>query len=393
MSSTNQAWKQTRKARKDKGHKDVGEEAVQKMMVDESQLFTFMHQVNEVYQEHLKKPPPFARYILLGLQSTGKSTLVERLLKFPMNVVAEGTGTRCPLYVSCIHDIGSTEPECELTGCSACAAVPGRITHENVFQRVTIHNRDHVRNGFTEEPLRLKVRSEKVQNMFFVDLPGIITTLGQGEDRRKVIKRILKQEMQQPNTKLLVLLEPKEFATNSIIDFVDSTLGNRGEWLPKTLFLMTKFDLRVPDSLTGGKSNRFLEEYWKNGIKPYMVITPTMQKPTEGMAEGVQYKERMSLLCRADDAERSTLEKWMEDMERAFAEDSSCERLDVGFLSFMGFRSAVRTMNEMLLEDTRNRLPVVLDDLKRRLASTRSELQSLDVASRSSKGSMREVGC
>ena len=72
--------------------------------------------------------PSVVRYVLLGMQSSGKSSIVERLIKFPMNVVAEGTGTRCPLYVTCIDDKNAITPECELTGCDACEGQGTNIT-------------------------------------------------------------------------------------------------------------------------------------------------------------------------------------------------------------------------------------------------------------------------
>lgn len=359
---------------------DTEAAAMERLFVDESQLFTFMHQVNEIYLDLLKQPPPFARYILLGLQSTGKSTQVERLLKFPMNIVAEGTGTRCPLYVTCIHEKTITEAECRLSGCSKCANADERISLKDVFSKVTTHNKEHV-NGFSNDPLRLSVKSKDVHNMFFVDLPGIITTKGTGDDNRKAIKDILKKEIKVPNTKLLVLLEPKEFATNSIIDFVDETLGKREAWVPKTLFLMTKFDLRTSDSLTGGKTNRFLDEYWANGISPFMVITPTLQKATETMSAEEQYQARQQLLDSAGQFEQGKFSDWRDAMARAFAEDARSEEFAAKFEPYIGFAAAVAEMNRLLLEDTRGRLPQVLQDLSKKRETAVAELSSLEEAS------------
>eukprot|EP00929_Paragymnodinium_shiwhaense_P104120 TRINITY_DN68159_c0_g1_i1.p1 TRINITY_DN68159_c0_g1~~TRINITY_DN68159_c0_g1_i1.p1 ORF type:complete len:980 (-),score=234.70 TRINITY_DN68159_c0_g1_i1:31-2970(-) len=350
---------------------------LQRMFIDESQLFSFMHQVNEIYLDHLNQPPPFARYILLGLQSTGKSTIVERLLKFPMNIVAEGTGTRCPLYVTCIYDKTVNEAECELSGCERCAQNDGgRVKLHDVFTRVTAHNKDHV-DSFSKDALRLKVKSKHVQNMFFVDLPGIITTKGQGDDKREAIKEILRTEIKVPNTKLLVLLEPKEYSTNSIVDFLDETLRHRNEWLPKSLFLMTKFDRRTGDSLTGGKSNRFLDEYWSNSIKPFMVITPTMQRSADTMKPEEQYKERQRLLDTAADFEKKQFEDWKGAMSDAFHEDPNSEDFGEKFLPYIGYPSAVTEMNRLLLEDTRARLPQVLRDLTHRCDLARNELENL----------------
>jgi hypothetical protein len=80
------------------GGTDMLDSFVKKLSGDENAMVEFMHQVNEVYHSKLRSPPPFMRYILIGLQSTGKSTVVERMLKFPMNIVAEGTGN--PTFIN-----------------------------------------------------------------------------------------------------------------------------------------------------------------------------------------------------------------------------------------------------------------------------------------------------
>lgn len=58
------------------------------------------------------------------------------------------------------------------------------------------------------------------------------------------------------NTKVC-LLEPKEFATNSIIDFCDESQDGREDWLEMAIFVMNKFNKQVDDSRTGSKAIAF----------------------------------------------------------------------------------------------------------------------------------------
>ena len=143
--------------------------------VPEDDMFHYIHKINEFYFTHLHQPSPFMRFIFIGNQSAGKSTIVERILQFPMNVVAEGTGTRCPLFVTTTHDTTKTEPVCTLSGCPKCEAATdnGKVHFHHVFHKITSHNADHVVGGFSSEALRLHVESPSVPNMIFVDLPGI----------------------------------------------------------------------------------------------------------------------------------------------------------------------------------------------------------------------------
>ena len=83
---------------------------------NEDVLLNFVVKVNKVYQEKLNRPAPFMTFAICGMQSAGKSTIMERFMCAVLNIVQEVTGTRCPLYTTCIHDANLTEPKCELSG-------------------------------------------------------------------------------------------------------------------------------------------------------------------------------------------------------------------------------------------------------------------------------------
>jgi hypothetical protein len=83
---------------------------------NEDELLKFVAQVNEVFQEKLKKSAPFMTFVFYGMQSAGKSTIMERFLNAAINIVHEGTGTRCPLDTTCINDENCDVPSCDLSG-------------------------------------------------------------------------------------------------------------------------------------------------------------------------------------------------------------------------------------------------------------------------------------
>ena len=116
-------------------------------------------------------------------------------------------GTRCPLDTTCIHDANCLEPRCELSGKELGEDYAGTdLTTEQVFAAITHHNQqlgDEER--FSMEPLHLVYRANNVQNMRFVDTPGIISNLGTGKDNREEIKSILRNTMKRPNSKLYVV--------------------------------------------------------------------------------------------------------------------------------------------------------------------------------------------
>ena len=141
---------------------------------DEDVLLNFVADSNKLYQDQLDRPDPFVSFIIGGMPSSGKSTILKRFLNAPLNIVQEGTGT------SFSFD-----------------------TPEEVFAAITEHNRDlGEEDVFSTEPLYLVYRSKNVQNMRCVDTPGIILNVGTGNDNREDIEFILRSTMKKHNSKL-----------------------------------------------------------------------------------------------------------------------------------------------------------------------------------------------
>ena len=373
----------------------------------EDDLLHFVAKVNKVYQELLGKPAPFMTFVFCGMQSAGKSTIMERFLGSVLNIIQEGTGTRCPLDTTCIHDDSVLEPVCELFGEELPEESKGStLSVSTVFERITEHNKMLAsEDRFSVKPISLVYRSKDVQNMRFVDTPGkyrpvataqrgvgelrahdffsiiwflgIISNMGTGNDNREDIKVILRSEMRKPNTRLCVLLEPKEFATNPIIEFCDDSLGGRGKWLSNATFLMTKFDKQLEDSRTGSKANSFFNEFFDNLCFPHLVMTPTLAR--ENLPMDKLFKERLRLLEQSDEYEKDRFEMWQEGHERllATAAPGEDEPLHEEIQKRIGFATAKKAMREIMLKDTVERLPEVLSSLRTDLDQCEQEKQSL----------------
>jgi hypothetical protein len=294
-----------------------------------------------------------------------------------LNIVQEGTGTRCPLDTTCIHDDSCSEPRCDLSGNEVDGASFEGITIEKVFGLITKHNKKlGEEDRFSTESLRLVYRSKTVQNMRFVDTPGIISNKSTGKDNREEIQTILQSELRKPNTKLCVLLEPKEFATNPIVDFCDETFGARIKWINDATFLMTKFDKQLEDSRTASKANNFFKEFHENGCYPHLVITPTL--PKEDLAPTELFMARRELLDSANRKEKERFAAWQEGHHLFHQESAGTDNLlSEEVQNRIGFLTAKQAMREIMLEDTARRLPEVLRSLRDELSKCLKEEKSL----------------
>ena len=149
------------------------------LAMNEDELIKLVATINMTYEQKLRKPAPFMTFVLVGMQSTGKSTIMERFLGAPLNIIQEGTGTRCPLDTTCVHDANCNEPVCTLYGHELLETQGGEnVSVDKVFADIVAHNkRLGEEDRFSTAPLRLHYRAKHVQNMRFVDTPGIIENL------------------------------------------------------------------------------------------------------------------------------------------------------------------------------------------------------------------------
>jgi len=152
--------------------------------------------------------------------------------------------------------------------------------------------------------------------------------------------------MKKPNSKLCVLVEPKEFSTNAIINFCDETFGGKGKWVDNAIILMTKFDKQLEDSRSGSKANKFFSEYHENNLFPYLTITPTLDR--EDLNTDELFWKRQQLLGSSPAYEEGKFSDWMEMHEK--------------------YR----------VTDTATRLPEVLMSLRKELVKFRDELEVLE---------------
>jgi hypothetical protein len=182
--------------------------------------------------------------------------------------------------------------------------------------------------------------------------------------------------MRKANTKLCVLLEPKEFATNDIINFCDETFGEREVWMRDATFLMTKFDKQLEDSRTGSKANNFFSMFHECGCFPHLVITPTL--PKEDLPAAELYAARLDLLLSADKMETERFSAWREGHDRYRQTDPSDSVLCSEISSRIGFFSAKKVMREIMLHDCVKRLPEVLAELRKELSALCKEKKTLD---------------
>ena len=330
---------------------------------DEDRLIKCTVDLNRTYEKLFKKPAPFVTFVMVGFQSTGKTTLVDRFLGHALSTIGDGTATRCPLDITVLHDDSAdAEPSCDLEGIEL--EDPGKnLSVKDVFKRIDNHSkRLELQQKVSKEPLKLVFRSSKVQNMRLVDIPGLKDNQDSKNDDREAIASILRHEMDKPNTKLCVMLQSGlEFATQPIIRRCDEIFGKRSEWVGRAVFVMTKGDRLMDEKDSHGRVNRYFRPFHENGIYPHLISNPTLDE--SGLNHQEIYEERQRLLMTANESEENLFAEWKNRMNQKVNFHGEQGWLDEEITQRLGFDSVQQLMRTVLLEGTRECLPEVRREL------------------------------
>lgn len=191
---------------------------------------------NTIGQEAIQLP----QIVVVGSQSSGKSSVLEAIVG--KDFLPRGTGivTRRPLILQLIH---VTEGDRDW----------GKFLHN---KDKTFYDFDEIRKeienetdrgcgnnkGITKEPINLKIFSKNVLNLTLVDLPGLTRNpVGdQPDDISKQIEELLMEYVENPNSLILAVTPANtDFATSESIELARrvDTDGRR------TLAVLTKLDL------------------------------------------------------------------------------------------------------------------------------------------------------
>uniref|UniRef100_A0A8C2WKR2 Dynamin-1-like protein n=1 Tax=Cyclopterus lumpus TaxID=8103 RepID=A0A8C2WKR2_CYCLU len=160
--------------------------------------------------------------VVVGTQSSGKSSVLESLVG--RDILPRGTGivTRRPLILQLVH-IDSED-------CKKTSEENGNITVTSVI------------SGISEEPIHLKIFSPHVVNLTLVDLPGI-TKLPVGDQPKDIelqIKELIFKYISNPNSIILAVTAANtDMATSEALK-VAREVDPDGR---RTLAVVTKLDL------------------------------------------------------------------------------------------------------------------------------------------------------
>lgn len=195
--------------------------------------------------------------VVVGMQSSGKTSVIEGLVRKDFLPRGSGIVTRCPLVLQLVF---VSKDDRKVKRPNGSAEEWARFLHA---PDVLYTNFDHVREeierettrrcgnnkAICDEPINLKIFSNKVLNLTLVDLPGItkVPIGDQPEDIETQIEKLALQYIENPNTIILAITPANnDFSTSDAIKLARK-VDREGR---RTLAVLTKLDLVGPESDT-----------------------------------------------------------------------------------------------------------------------------------------------
>lgn len=159
-------------------------------------------------------------------------------MKLPFNHILSGTAsTKRPLLIILTHDASCKQPLC---------MVGDEMVPEEQLHEVIMAQNEH----FSTEPVILRVRWDQLQNLMLIDTPGMLLeatdTLKEAELR--VIEKIIAQQINQRNTRLIVVLDGlRDYGTDPIVKYLNDV---KPGWSDGAIVLVNKCDLNQVRALS-----------------------------------------------------------------------------------------------------------------------------------------------
>lgn len=187
--------------------------------------------------------------VVVGMQSVGKSSLIEAFAGLRLNNCGYGTKTRRPMVLEMLqNDSHQHKPHCQF----------GHLPHPTPIEKVAdivIDMNDQVGSGFSTIPIQLKIEHCAMPNLVIVDTPGF-------QPENKELRDLIRDQMLPPN-RFIVCLESSKtawegFTFTSLVNEVDP------DW-SRTIVVVTKFNYLLTSDIMESDvlARQYLAPYFK----------------------------------------------------------------------------------------------------------------------------------
>ena len=307
----------------------------------------FIGIIDELRDFGLQSYISLPQIVVVGLQSAGKSSLLESIVGYDFLHRGEGIVTRRPLEMRLVHAIAVDQPYGIFEKFSK-----EKITDFEAIRRKIVEYTDleaGTRKGIIDTPLVLTIYSKNCPDLSLVDLPGItkipVKDSGQPDNIEEITTELVAKYIRNPRTIILCTVQANiDISTSDAIKLAQK-YDKAGE---RTICALTKVDLTdIGSNIRSILHNE--EVVLKYGY--------------------VAVKNRSS----QDVKENVPVSKGLEN-EDAYFRERYPDLLDAGLA---GTRSLVNRLSMILSKNIQTSLPDITRELREKIDSYEQEMRTL----------------
>lgn len=203
--------------------------------------------------------PELPQMVVVGTQSSGKSSLLNAIMACDLLPLGESMVTRCPLHLQLVHapSDSANGMRAEFGTYSSGEWILVRLIHMStphpapseiaqIRQEIEAQTIALAGPGkcVSDQPIHLRIHSPYVPDLSLVDLPGLtmmaLTDQGQPKDIKEQIRALVQAHVEKPRTVILAVLPARtDLEADAALELVKE-VDPRGE---RTIGVLTKIDL------------------------------------------------------------------------------------------------------------------------------------------------------
>lgn len=223
------------------------------------QLIPVINKLQDVFNAIGTEEIDLPQIVVVGSQSSGKSSVLENIVGRDFLPRGSGIVTRRPLVLQLIHLPWDSKQDEKFSEWGEFLHKPNEMFYDfNLIREEISKETDRVTGkskGISHVPINLKIYSRNVVNLTLVDLPGItrVPIEGQPLDIEMQIRKMIQQYIEKPNAIILAVTAANSDLSNSDALQVAREYDPDGQ---RTIGVITKIDIMdkgtdAYDMLTG----------------------------------------------------------------------------------------------------------------------------------------------
>lgn len=307
-------------------------------------LIPVLNKLQDVFARVGNDSIPLPQIVVVGSQSSGKSSVLEAIVQKDFLPRGSGIVTRRPLILQLIH----TQPTDKPNEWAEFLHVPHKqfFNYQEVSDEIVAETKRVCGDsGISDLPINLKVHSPTVLNLTLVDLPGLtkVATEGQSHDLPKLIHDMVYKFVKPDNAIILAVIPANSDLANADSLLMAKQVDPQGS---RTIGVLTKLD--IMDKGTNARD----------------ILTNQVYPLALGFIGVVNRSQQ-------DINEKKSMKKVLEEERRFFLTTPAYRDL----ADQNGYPYLTKTLNQILMRHIKANLPKVHNEINELLRRKERELQ------------------